>query len=234
MEITVLRLPRDVARWNLVASFLRLRKEVFIDAMRWSLFESEAMEFEQYDALGTAYVIAHEGEEVRGGARLLRSDNRHGNGRYVYSYMIRDAWRGMLPGLPEALCEKEPPVAADVWELTRLATGRDPGLARDILDAANDWLRTQGARKCLFLGPPAFMRMAKSMGYDPRPMGRVAGNSDGRFLAFSCDVVDRAASFQKESRRVRHDESVGVERARPHGLRLGDPRPRSRVVIEVD
>ena len=77
-------------------------------------------------------------------------------------------------------------------EFTRLATGRDPGLARDILTAANDWLAAQDARECLFLGPPSFIRMAKSMGYNPDPLGPVAGNAEGRFLAFSCAVIERA------------------------------------------
>jgi acyl homoserine lactone synthase len=191
MHISILKFPEDVERWDLVTKFLRFRKDVFIDEMGWPLYHLDAMEFEQYDGWSTVYIIAHEAGQVRGGARLLRTDTRFGSGKYVYSYMIRDAWRSYLDGLPTDLCRSEPPVDPAIWELTRLTVGHNPGLARDILNAANDFLRTQDATTCLFLGPPAFMRMAKSMGYAPEPLGAVTGNKDGRFLAFQCAVIDR-------------------------------------------
>lgn len=33
------------------------------------------------------------------------------------------------------------------------------------------------------------MSMSKAMGYKPTPLGKIAGNKSGRFLAFSCDVI---------------------------------------------
>lgn len=190
-EISILKLPEDVDRWDLVTKFLRFRKDIFIDEMGWPLYHLDAMEFEQYDGWSTVYIIAHESGEVKGGARLLRTDARLGTGKYVYSYMIRDAWRSYLDGLPTNLCRSEPPVDPAVWELTRLTAGHNLGLARDILNAANDYLQSRGARTCLFLGPPAFMRMAKGMGYKPESLGEVTGNKDGKFLAFQCGVIDR-------------------------------------------
>jgi acyl homoserine lactone synthase len=123
-----------------------------------------------------------------GGARLIRTDWRFGSGKMVYSYMIRDAYLEHLPGLPADVCADEPPVDPETWELTRL-TAIVPGVAEQILTAANEFLKGIDAKRCLFLGPPAFMRMARGMGYAPKPMGRITGNQDGRFLAFSCAVV---------------------------------------------
>lgn len=188
MEISILRFPRDADRWHLVTAFFELRKSVFVDRMHWDLYHRSAMEFEQYDHFGAVYVIAHRGLEVLGGARLIRTDWRFGSGRVVYTYMIRDAYLEHLPGLPSDLCDDEPPVDAEVWELTRL-TAMQTGVAEMVLTGANDFLRGLDAKRCLFLGPPAFMRMAQRMGYAPEPMGAITGNRDGRFLAFSCAVM---------------------------------------------
>lgn len=57
-----------------------------------------------------------------------------------------------------------------------------------ILRTADEFLRTQNAAECLMLGPPAFMRMAKRMGYGPKPIGNITSNQDGRFLAFTCPL----------------------------------------------
>lgn len=187
-QLSTLQFPRNSARWDLVTRFLELRKSVFVDRMHWDLYHRSEMEFEQYDYFGAVYVIAHHGPEVVGGARLIRTDWTFGTGRMVYSYMIRDAFLDHLPGLPRDLCDDEPPVDPETWELTRLTATR-PGVAEAILTEANRYLRNVSARRCLFLGPPAFMRMAQRMGYEPRPMGAITGNRDGRFLAFSCSVM---------------------------------------------
>ncbi len=188
MQLSILRFPVDADRWHLVAAFFELRKSVFVDRMHWDLYHRADMEFEQYDHFGAVYVIAHRGTEVLGGARLIRTDWRFGSGRVVYTYMIRDAYLEHLPGLPSDLCDDEPPVDAEVWELTRL-TATLAGVAEMVLNGANEFLRGLDAKRCLFLGPPAFMRMAQRMGYAPEPMGAITGNRDGRFLAFSCAVV---------------------------------------------
>lgn len=189
VSVEVLVLPRDLHRFDLVTSFLRLRKQIFVDRMAWPLHHAEGIEFEQYDTFDTAYVIAHRHGEVLGGARLKRTDKCHGNGTVVYSYMIRDAHLGLLPGMPQNLCDDAPPVDSHAWELTRFAAHPIPGLADRILEVANSYLFTMDATQCLFLGPPAFLRMALKLGWKPQPMGAIVGNQDGRFLAFSCEVL---------------------------------------------
>ncbi|MDO8986345.1 acyl-homoserine-lactone synthase [Cypionkella sp.] len=177
------------ARWDLVRAFMVLRRRVFIDKMDWSLQGHEDIEFEQYDALGHAtYVIAHEGDQVVAGARLLRCDSSIGSGVMRYSYMIRDAVRGIID-LPQDLCWDEPPTDARSWELTRLVSmDATPITARRVLDAANDHIRKLGGQQCLFLGGPGFLRMARSYGYKPRPLGKIVSNASGRFLAFACPI----------------------------------------------
>lgn len=188
LRVSVLQFPQDSARWELVTRFLELRKIVFVDQLNWDLYHRSAMEFEQYDYFGVVYVIAHRGPEVLGGARLIRTDWKFGSGTMTYTYMIRDAFLSNLPGLPPELCSDEPPAEPETWELTRL-TATVPGIAEQVLNGSNEYLRSLGAQRCLFLGSPVFMRMAQRMGYRPKPMGPVTGNQDGRFLAFSCAVV---------------------------------------------
>lgn len=189
VTVEVVVLPRDMHRFDLITSFLRFRKQIFVDRMAWPLHHAEGIEFEQYDTFDTAYVIAHRDGEIVGGARLKRTDKEYGNGSIVYSYMIRDAYLGLLPGMPHNLCTAAPPVDARSWELTRFAAQPITGLAERILESANAYLFTLGAYQCLFLGPPAFLRMATKLGWQPEPMGEIVKNDDGRFLAFSCAVL---------------------------------------------
>ncbi|WP_170139772.1 acyl-homoserine-lactone synthase [Cereibacter changlensis] len=192
MQVEVVEFGRVAARWDLVEAFLSHRREVFVDRLGWDLTLSEGYEYDQYDVVSVAiYVIAHDGGRILGGARLLRCNSSIGNGRTVYSYMIRDAWRGVI-GIPKTVCWEPPTTSPNSWELTRLLTlDPSPRIVRGILHAVNDFLRSRHAKECLFLGPPSFMRMARMFGYAPSAMGDLVENKDGRFIAFSCPVIDR-------------------------------------------
>lgn len=189
MQVEVVEFGSANCRWDLVESYLRRRRNVFIGQKRWPLVSCGAMEFDQYGVLPAAvYVVAHSRGQVISGARLLRCDAQIGTGLTVYSYMIRDAVRGVI-ALPRDVCWGDPPDDAESWELTRLLALRPSmHLVRAILDAGNAYLAGHKARQCLFLGPQGFLRMAKSFGYDPQPLGDVVSNSDGSFLAFACPV----------------------------------------------
>lgn len=191
VSIKVIQLPDGIENWHLVQRFLELRKRVFVDDLNWSLPVHNGIEYEQYDTLEATYVIAHQGNNVLGGARLIRSDFEHpvDLGTVKYSYMIRDAYLGLLPGIPNQICFKEPPREKTCWELTRLVSFGNNRVGEDILRTVNTFLKRSGAEHCLFLGPPAFLRMAKKLGFSPQPMGQVVSNADSRFLAFSCSVA---------------------------------------------
>lgn len=189
ITVEAVTMPRDIKKYDLVANFLRMRKRVFVDHKAWPLFHADDIEFEQYDTFDTTYILAHDGETVLGGARLRRTDRRAGAGSVSYSYMIRDACLGLLPGMPTNLCHDLPPLDEKTWELTRLVAEPRSGVAERILEVADSYLFAVGAKRCLFLGPPAFMRMASRLGWSPEVLGDVVGNDDGRFIAFSCSVL---------------------------------------------
>ncbi|WP_299483398.1 acyl-homoserine-lactone synthase [uncultured Paracoccus sp.] len=186
--VEAITMPGDIQKYDLVANFLRMRKRVFVDRMAWPLHHAEDVEFEQYDTFDTTYILAHDGEMVLGGARLRRTDRRSCAGSVRYSYMIRDACLGLLPGMPSNICHDLPPLDEKTWELTRFVAEPKANVAERILEVADSYLFSVGAERCLFLGPPAFMRMASRLGWSPEALGDVVGNTDGRFVAFSCNV----------------------------------------------
>lgn len=206
--VEALTLPGDLMRYDLIADFLRVRKRVFVDEKAWSLHHAEGVEFEQYDTFDTTYVIAHCDGDVLGGARLKRTDRQHGTGEVSYSYMIRDAALGLLPGMPSNLCSARPPIDPRVWELTRLVAEPIAGLAERILEVSNAYLFAVGASRCLFLGSPAFLRMANRLGWKAKQLGDVVGNTDGRFVAFECDVLE------PDQRRHRRREAQSLKGAK--------------------
>lgn len=189
MNVEIVNVCASPAKADLVRQFLALRRDVFVEEKRWPLNVQEGLEWEQYDYFPLAhFVLAIEAGEVVGGARLLRCDAQIGTGRVSYSYMIKDAYLGKIT-LPQELCSDPPPDDCESWELTRLvvATG-SRFVAKAVLEAANSFLVQRGATRCLFLGPPSFMRMARSMGFSPKPLGLTCRNDDGQFLAFACEV----------------------------------------------
>lgn len=184
----IIRYPGGLPHWHLVADYLKLRKQVFVDRLEWPLFHAEDLEFEQYDSFDTTYIVATDLGRVVGGARLRRTDQRSGGGQLRYSYMIRDACLGLLPGLPVDLCDSMPPLDESVWELTRMVVDGQSSITRIILETANDFLDAQGASSVMFLGSPAFLRMARSWQWPAMRLGPVTGNRDGRFQVIKCPV----------------------------------------------
>ena len=72
--VKIIQYPDGMSHWDQVNSYLKLRKEVFIDRLEWPLFHADDLEFEQYDSFDTTYVVASQGSKVVGGARLRRTD----------------------------------------------------------------------------------------------------------------------------------------------------------------
>ncbi|QEP30439.1 acyl-homoserine-lactone synthase [Pukyongiella litopenaei] len=198
--------------------YYQLRKSVFIDSMDWSLTDAAGYEFDEYDCLSAAYVVAIDTScgRVVGGARLLpttREDYCCPLSEHPSSYMIRDAYLERIDGIPSNLCYMLPPVKDDVWELTRFVSTGTKRVGHHILKKANEYLSHRGASQCLFLGPPSFMRMAKMMGFSPRPLGSLVANEDGSFLAFACKV--EPALKVAPTIAVKASASAGKQRAFP-------------------
>jgi len=101
---------------DLLVNFMEARKQVFIDELQWHVPHAEGMEFDQYDTPLARWVAVHEGEHVLGGVRLTPTTAEVG----IYSYMLRDAQKGLLDDIPKDILFLEAPVDPSVWEASRL------------------------------------------------------------------------------------------------------------------
>lgn len=173
MRSTVLSVQTQHHYGELYAEFLKARKRVFIDAKHWDLPNVDGMEFDQYDTPQSRSVVVHEFGEVLAGIRLLPTTARCG----CYSYMLRDAQRGLLEGIPPHVLYEKAPVADHIWEATRLFVSPDVEAERRIPVQA--LLLTEMARAAVAGGathvigivPAVFKRWMARLGMGALPLG---------------------------------------------------------------
>lgn len=116
MQTTTLSFSNFHQHGELFANILRARRDSFIVKRRWDLPQTEGMEFYQYDTPASRWLAVHSDTgEVLAGARLTPTTAQCG----IYSYMVRDAQRGLLESIPTNLLDTEAPIEAGIWEVTR-------------------------------------------------------------------------------------------------------------------
>jgi acyl homoserine lactone synthase len=172
---------------NYLRQYHELRKQVFVDSLGWDLPTHDGMEWDQYDTPQAVNILTETDGRCVGGCRLLRCDMSHRIGDVEYSYMLRDAQKGLLRDIPETVINYTP-ISEDEWEMTRAISGRDPRQFRDLLRAAGDYVRSQGGKHCMFVSRPSCLRLGEIWGYEIEAMGPVTriGNSD--WLAVRCKI----------------------------------------------
>ena len=116
MEVTTLSFHNLHAHGPLFADLLRARHRSFIEKSKWDLPEADGMEFDQYDTPASRWVAVHEGGRIMAGVRLTPTTHRCG----IYSYMIRDAQRGLIDSIPADLLFEDAPVGPHLWEGSRV------------------------------------------------------------------------------------------------------------------
>ena len=161
---------------ELFANMLRARREFFIVHNKWNLPEAMGMEYDQYDTPASRWVVVHDGEgRVLAGNRLTPTTTRCG----IYSYMIRDAQRGLLDTIPAHLLHDEAPVADHIWESSRLFVSHDvPSSIRrrvhaQLIAQLGETVRGLGASHCLTLLAATWPRWADRVGVKMQGMGPV-------------------------------------------------------------
>ncbi|MCY1127474.1 hypothetical protein OU426_11465 [Frigidibacter sp. RF13] len=131
---------------ELFANMFRARERFFVAREAWNLPVSLSVKYDQYDNPASKWIAIHSHGKVLGGMRLTPTTARCG----IYSYMIRDAQRGLLQSCPASLLFKEAPIESDTWELSHWFVTNDMRRAT-----------TRRARKKLFLELP---NAAKTLG----------------------------------------------------------------------
>ncbi|MFW8634933.1 acyl-homoserine-lactone synthase [Cribrihabitans pelagius] len=194
VQFAPVRLPKALRSpcQDVLDSLMDLRRRVFAEELNWRVWLSCRSDLDQYDHLDSHYVVACDPvtREVFAGARLLRTDRGGADpDRTQMTYMVRDAVRGLLPGLPQDLCDAPPPCDDKVWELTRFVSNGDPGMGQLVLQRLHRFLLEQGAERFVFLSPPPVARLAKSSGFtNVVPLGPLRGGKGGRYRVYSADL----------------------------------------------
>ena len=176
MQTTTLSFANLHNHGELFANMLRARRELFIVHNKWDLPEAMGMEYDQYDTPASRWVVVHdENGQVLAGNRLTPTTTKCG----IYTYMIRDAQRGLLDTIPAHLLYDEAPVGAHVWESSRLFVAHDvPSSIRrrvhaQLIAQLGDSVRSLGATHCVTLLAATWPRWADRVGVKMKAMGPV-------------------------------------------------------------
>ncbi len=173
MEATTLSFANMHVHGELFANLLRARRESFIVRNKWDLPEANGMEYDQYDTPASRWIAVHEFGEILAGIRLTPTTARCG----IYSYMIRDAQRGLLDSIPQDLLYFEAPVAPHIWESSRVFVAQSVPANKRMRVQANlmgemvSAARRLGATQILGLVPAVWSRWIARLGLDAQAAG---------------------------------------------------------------
>ncbi len=171
--------------------FFELRKKLFVDTMGWNIPHDGKIERDQYDTPHARYVIAiDENGNVLGGARILRTSHRHKG----WSYMIRDAAKGLLKNIPSQIVE-ETPSNFETCEITRLTV--DPELPSEqrnsilelVSEAAYQEVSNMGGQYVIALTSPFFLRWFSKNGYTVSRLGPIIRDGVDRYCVMGGAVM---------------------------------------------
>lgn len=193
MEVTTLSFDNLHTHGPLFANLFRARHKTFIQNAQWDLPQADGMEFDQYDTPASRWVAVHSMGRVMAGVRLTPTTHRCG----IYSYMIRDAQRGLLDSIPMDLLNFEAPVDPNIWESSRVFVSEDV--------AASDRLRVQmqlihemvvsaralGASSVLGIIPEHSPRLARRVGLDCVAAGPVLDIGGSRSVCVTISMQTR-------------------------------------------
>ena len=173
MQTTTLSFQNMHVHGVLFTDILRARRETFIVHRNWDLPEVDGMEFDQYDTPQSRWIAVHAFGEVLAGIRMTPTTARCG----IYSYMIRDAQRGLLDTIPADVLTEDAPVSPLVWEASRVfvvnhvpASDRMAVQAR-LMEQMVRTARDEGASRILGLCPRVWMRWMRRLGYETQHAG---------------------------------------------------------------
>jgi N-acyl-L-homoserine lactone synthetase len=160
---------------ELFVNLLKARRQCFIGQKKWDLPEADGLEFDQYDTPASRWIAVHEDGEVLAGIRLTPTVAKCG----MYTYMIRDAQRGMLDSIPSDLLNFEAPVNPVIWESSRVFVSHNvPAKKRltihaDLMSNLVATAREQGAEKILGMVPAVWPRWIGRIGLNAEAAGPV-------------------------------------------------------------
>ncbi len=193
MQTTTLSFANMHNHGELMANLFRARRQSFIIQNRWELPEALGMEYDQYDTPASRWIAVHQGDQILAGIRLTPTTARCG----IYSYMIRDAQRGLLETIPKDLLNFSAPVDPDIWESSRVFVAHDTPMAirrrvhAQLITEMTISARALGAKRVLGIIPASWPRWAARCGLDIVAAGRVLEFDGYDSQGVSINLADR-------------------------------------------
>ncbi len=193
MQTTTLSFENMHNHGELLANVFRARRQTFIVQNKWDLPEADGMEFDQYDTPASRWIAVHDLGQVLAGVRLTPTTARCG----IYSYMIRDAQRGLLDTIPQDLLYEEAPVASHIWESSRIFVSHDvPAAERfrvnlHLINEMTKSARELGASCVLGLIPENGPRWGRRVGLDIDVAGRVMDFGGSASRCVKINLIDK-------------------------------------------
>lgn len=191
MQTTTLSFANMHNYGELFANLFRARRQSFIVQKNWDLPEEMGMEFDQYDTPQSRWIAIHDFGHVLAGMRLTPTTARCG----IYSYMIRDAQKGLLGGsIPSDLLFDEAPVSSQIWESTRVFVSHDipQSLRRKVhfrlAETMTSAARELGATRLIALTAANWPRWYGRCGLAAEAIGRPMFIDDGDYQCVSIDL----------------------------------------------
>ena len=203
--------------------FLALRKQVFVDELKWDVPHNDTVEMDQYDTPMAHYSLVLHNGRVIGGARAMATTATWGE----HTYMLRDAYSGKLKHIPPHIMSVDI-ASPKVWECTRLVISSDLATQAEraecmrlIVDGLVDLVRARGAEELICLSSLHLMRALRQLGYQVDRLGDTYRNDeDGRIYG-----VLRMPADYSNVRKARMQASGMVHR-------LVDIRPRTDLPVD--
>lgn len=155
----------------LLQEHFKKRFDLFAGTLEWDIPRGRVSERDQYDRAETVYVLVEEGGQVTGYARLLPTTARVSYGRAEFSYLVRDAALGLLPGIPsDLLAGASPPSSEEVWEMTRVEAMNRKSLEA-LFYAANQYLVSEGASSAVTFTRSSFASILNRLQFPTEILG---------------------------------------------------------------
>ncbi len=159
---------------------LKQRKRLFVDQHKWEIPHDSEVEHDQYDRPDTVYILIEDRGELIGYTRLLPTISQVTFGTMQFSYMVKDAVEGLLPGIPQDILFGEAaPVGHHVWEMTRFHA-RDRTTMKTIFNKAAEFLMSRGATHTVSFTRTSYKSVLNACGLPTKKIGSEVRYNDGR------------------------------------------------------
>ncbi|MGH1577742.1 acyl-homoserine-lactone synthase [Planktotalea sp.] len=158
---------------SLYHEHLKHRHQRFVTEKKWDIPHNANVEQDQYDRHDSVYVLVELNGDLVGYARMLRTDKLVVYGYHTFSYMVRDASLGLLPGIERDLLDGSPaPSDPTIWEMTRFHA-LDRSVMKEIFRAAAYHIKNNGGTSTISYTRKSYKTILNRIGFPTQIIGPV-------------------------------------------------------------